>query len=164
MGDTIPKVDCDFTFATNTHNGKCVKLDDTYGNQDWRMYPADYGAQCQMHTEYSYKACTDETKLVKDKTPPERLLDPKEDWCKKEWCYVDACKCDTPDVVSSSAFQSHGVELKYSYAACGSVDDWTSTNTNKKVGEGACDVDTSGASALQHLTLFAPFLGVTALF
>merc|ERR1711879_856520 len=102
--------------------------------------------------------------LVKDTKAPQRLLDPKEEWCTKPWCYVDNCKCDTPDVVSSSAFQSHGIDLQYSYAACGSVDDWTATNTNKKVGEGACDVNTSGAFALHSSAFFASLLGVTALF
>merc|ERR1712039_1078998 len=74
-------------------------------------------------------------------------MPPAKEWCDREWCYVDACKCDAPDITDSSAFKSFGV-MQYSYAACGMVDEYTAENTDNVVGGGVCEVETSGAVSI----------------
>merc|ERR1712125_209789 len=85
-------------------------------------------------------------------------------WCNKPWCYADPCKCDAPDLVDSSAFKSHNLgAMKYTYSACGSIDEFTATKTDNTVGGGNCEVETAGASAFGSLRMLMSFLAVGAL-
>merc|ERR1711865_299530 len=47
-------------------------------------------------------------------------------WCDSPWCYVDACVCNA-EVSQSEYFV--GQSISYSYATCGSDDDFAATIT-----------------------------------
>jgi hypothetical protein len=54
-------------------------------------------------------------------------------WCTQNWCYIDPANCDRPHSPSAS-FENNtlddGTLLTYSYAACGEVNIFESTETN----------------------------------
>merc|ERR1711879_160155 len=134
-------------------HGKCMDVDPPYSNMGYRRYPAKYGLQCEEQKEWGLNVCAKNESYtydasLKDKPElgaPEMLLEPVKGWCSEPWCYVDPCKCSTPDQADSTAFQSYEVQLTYSYAACLSQDDYTAAHTDKKPGGNKCaNVDASG--------------------
>merc|ERR1711865_432895 len=61
-------------------------------------------------------------------TAPCDLLDAnaRAGWCNSPWCYVDACVCNA-EVSQSEYFV--GQSISYSYATCGSDDEFAATIT-----------------------------------
>lgn len=157
--DSLTKYECNLPDGTT----QCVKPDNSTGDiKSWqeadRFYSASYGAQCEAQKEWGWSVCT-------NASTGEILLQPTADWCTKAWCYIDSCKCDTPDITPSSYFASHGlVDLKYSYATCGEIDTWTSGNTDNTIGQGAgCEVEMAGAFSFQLGGFSMLLLAVTML-
>merc|ERR1711879_913360 len=147
LDPAIPRVACDENFG-GMQVTECVNVENSYGDAEhtWNLYPSDYGSECSVWPEPKYAVCynfnvTNGVKTVEKRNPPAKA------WCDNEWCYVDSCKCDAPDITESSAFASFGV-MKYSYASCGNVDDYTAENTDNVVGGGVCEVETSGAASI----------------
>merc|ERR1712217_668227 len=143
----IPRVACNENFGGGEVT-ECVNVDTTYADStnDWTLYPATYGSECNVWPEPRYAVCynfnvTDGVKSVEKRNPP------AETWCDTAWCYVDPCKCDAPDITESGAFKSFGV-MKYSYASCGNSDSYTAANTDNVVGGGVCEVETAGAVSI----------------
>merc|ERR1719384_1769205 len=132
----IPTFPCDFDWTPSKNpSGKCVTVDSDYGNIAWwRTYRATQGGQCEVQPEPAWEECHNKSSQPQDGSQMPRPLFTPKSWCVDPWCYVDACKCNAPDTSDSSAFQSHGVPLRYSYSACGSIDGWTAAETDKKVG------------------------------
>merc|ERR1712083_898540 len=137
--------------------GKCITVDPTYGQPDmWHIYPADYGAQCEVQPDQAYEACYNKSTMDKTSDPmvPPEELNPAADWCTEKWCYVDPCKCDAPGVTESTAFQSHDQAPSYTYSTCEGTDTWTAEQADKKLGASKCaDVDASGVPGLRSSSL-----------
>lgn len=53
-------------------------------------------------------------------------------WCRKSWCFVDACHCDLNTLPKTSSYLPNttfqGRKVYYSYATCGDTDEWTELN------------------------------------
>lgn len=83
-------------------------------------YPADVGARCEAWDETRAPQC-------KGANPP--------DWCAQQWCYVDPCNCDLPEIPKISGAlpdaEYQGKPLYYSFETCGGSDSYTS-GTNKE--------------------------------
>lgn len=151
LSSKLDTFDCDHPWAKT---GKCVNVDDTYGDINWwKHYPANYGTQCQQWPEPAQSVCFNASEAQEPKVPQE-LLTPTKAWCTKPWCYVDPCKCEAADVAASSVFDSLG-EMYYSYSACGSMDLFTGEYAEDKVGSGNCDVKVSGAKVLASMSASA---------
>jgi len=61
-------------------------------------------------------------------TPPvDMQTGVKASWCDNAWCYIDPCACD--DANANQAFY-FDAELFYSYATCGTADQWTQSVMN----------------------------------
>jgi len=108
---------------------RCVGIDNQPGSLDVDIgdgkmiaYPADVGATCQA---WDLKRHPDCKKAEGDK--------PK--WCYDQWCYVDPCSCGHPTPPKTSAYLPdstfQGKPVYYSYATCGSTDQWTSEHHDK---------------------------------
>jgi len=137
----VPRETCDYQFGSLGVT-ECVKVDDSYGDNNWKLYTAQYGEYCLAWPDPAWSECYNMT----DRQVPEQNQVDQNSWCLNPWCYIDPCKCDAPDMVASSAFESHNLgEIFYSYAACGSQDLWTTDNTDKAIGSASCEVETSGA-------------------
>jgi len=102
----------------------CVGFDEVGGTTEVTVggqqvdYPADLGASCQAW---------DEKRAPGDCTG----LNPAS-WCSKQWCYVDPCNCDIPDIPKISAYlpdsKYQGKPVYYSYETCGAKDEYTTKN------------------------------------
>lgn len=83
-------------------------------------YPADLGALCMPWDAGRNADCVKEE---------------PEDWCGDLWCYVDPCNCDIDVLPKVSAYlpdaEYQGKPVYYSYATCGSEDQWTSENNDE---------------------------------
>jgi len=107
------------TTAIVQHEKKAVSLD----------FPADLGAHCDAWDNDKHPAC------------------PKNDWCKKKWCYVDPCNCkNVADLPKPGGYMAkakyQGKTVYYSYATCGTSDSYTaeaSRKTAKEI-ENVCSV------------------------
>eukprot|EP00933_Yihiella_yeosuensis_P000511 TRINITY_DN1007_c0_g1_i1.p1 TRINITY_DN1007_c0_g1~~TRINITY_DN1007_c0_g1_i1.p1 ORF type:complete len:408 (+),score=98.13 TRINITY_DN1007_c0_g1_i1:59-1282(+) len=80
-------------------------------------YPADTGATCRLWDWKRHPEC-------QKKEPPK--------WCDQAWCYVDPCNCRIPNAPKLSAYlpdaKASGKPIYYSYATCGSVDEFAESN------------------------------------
>lgn len=124
-----PEYTCDKPWASE---GTCVNVDNDYGKSGWTTaHSSTYGTMCSAHAEPKQDKC------YNSQEEPLALAD-QADWCSKSWCYVDPCHCDQDDVVKSTAFPGR---LSYSYKACGSIDDFSVSNTDSKPGSADCDPD-----------------------
>jgi len=81
-------------------------------------YPPTYGVGCQKHYEPGSSDCFNQ---VADAELPDA---DRASWCDNQWCYVDPCNCNA-DVSQSSYFA--GASYAYSYATCGSADEFAAT-------------------------------------
>mmetsp|Transcript_43552 Transcript_43552/g.79293 ORF Transcript_43552/g.79293 Transcript_43552/m.79293 type:complete len:424 (-) Transcript_43552:44-1315(-) len=93
-------------------------------------YPADLGARCEAWDNGKHPtACLD------GQEPG-----PGNGWCAQPWCYVDACKCDLPELPKVSSYLPEasyiGKPLYFSYSTCGGKDTWS--ETMPKVGLAQC--------------------------
>jgi len=101
---------------------QCVGIDNIEGTTETTAgpYPADLGARCEAWDKDQHADC-------KSANPPK--------WCADAWCYVDPCKCDIEVMPKVSSYlpdaQYQGKSVYYSYASCGSTDQWTSENADK---------------------------------
>lgn len=106
---------------------RCVGIDNQpgttkvdFGGGKKGDYPADVGATCDQWDLNRNPDCTGD-----DKKP----------WCYDRWCYVDPCSCEhqTPPKQSNylpdGTFQ--GKPVFYSYATCGTEDQYTGTHRTK---------------------------------
>ena len=76
------------------------------------QYPSTYGlSTCDAHDRGLYPSCMNATHVQ-----------PGLSWCFDYWCYVDPDACNVP--VSSSSYVD-GVNLSYSYVACGGINTFT---------------------------------------
>jgi len=151
----VPRVDCSEhqpPFAKHTDPPyECVEVDAAYGDIDfWRLYPSSYGSSCTPHAEPANSACYN----ASQSQPVPQKLNPATDWCNDPWCYVDPCACDAPDVSNSQVFVD---QMKYSYAACGAVDQWTGANSKDHMGGATCEI-MSGVTMLRPLYMGLPAL------
>jgi len=105
---------------------RCVGIDNQPGSLDVDIgdgkmvaYPADVGATCQTWDHKRHPECK--------KPAGERPL-----WCLDKWCYVDPCSCNHAVPPKTSAYlpdaKYQGKPVYYSYATCGSTDQWTTEN------------------------------------
>jgi len=102
----------------------CVGIDEVGGTTEVTAggqkvdYPADLGARCQAW---------DEKRAPGDCTGANPAS-----WCSKQWCYVDPCNCDIPDIPKISAYlpdaKYQGKPVYYSYETCGAKDEYTTKN------------------------------------
>jgi len=105
----------------------CVGFDGLQGDtmvkigDDSVEFPADMGGSCQAWDDSRHPSCM-----------PGETPGPSNGWCAQKWCYVDPCKCDlevppkTSSYLRGATFQ--GKPVYYSYATCGSTDEWTAAN------------------------------------
>ena len=90
------------------------------------LYPYDYGAMCKAHAEPGYSSCSGDNPA---------------DWCDDPWCYVDPCTCNGFALAASDYFEGSGVSLFYSYAVCGSSDDYNIVKCTAITDEVACNAE-----------------------
>jgi hypothetical protein len=109
------------------------------GDADWTKhawyYPTTYGTECGLTPEPGSFACTstDEGHAWEN---PSSMYDATyggEDWCAKEWCWVDVCSCNNQDMAKSSWGAGY-----YSYSTCGADDTYTETATCVDLDMDAC--------------------------
>lgn len=81
-------------------------------------HPPDYGSGCKVHPEPGHADCWD---LRNDVPLPSAA---RASWCDSPWCYVDACNCNV-EATASAYFE--GSSFVYSYATCGSQDEFAAT-------------------------------------
>lgn len=104
----------------------CVGFDNVGGTTDVTVegqvikYPGDLGARCDEWDKDISIGC-------KGANP--------EEWCKEQWCYVDPCNCDIPEIPKVSSFMPEakyqGKTLYYSYETCGGKDGYTEAHHKK---------------------------------
>lgn len=83
-------------------------------------FPADTGGQCKAWEQNNHPDCN-------ATSPPA--------WCSQAWCYVDPCKCKTAVPPKTSSYvpdaNYQGRPVFYSYATCGTIDSFTSSNNKE---------------------------------
>jgi len=85
-------------------------------------YSANVGGKCGAWEQEAHPACKVEGK--------------KPGWCSKKWCWVDPCKCKTSvppkaTMQANSHLKFQGIIAHWSYATCGSEDQWSADSENK---------------------------------
>merc|ERR1712137_300401 len=121
----------------------CVGLDNVTGATTVYLkdsftaeHPADIGAHCEAWDNARHPSC-------KAGAGPS--------FCKQNWCFVDPCNCDIPEMPKMSLYlkdaKYQGKPIYYSYATCGGVDEFVKTDKQKSK---AC-VDQSSEEDCQAL-------------
>jgi hypothetical protein len=123
------------------------------GDADWTKhawyYPTTYGTECGLTPEPGSFACTstDEGHAWEN---PSSMYDAAyggEDWCAKEWCWVDVCSCTNGDMAKSSWGAGW-----YSYSTCGAADLYTDSGCTSKVMDecyGFCEWQSNSDDSVQ---------------
>lgn len=119
-----------FVFSYGSEDCPCVGIAGESGTVPVQTlaglmhYPVETGSYC-----YAW----DEGRHDGNCTSGDGLAGHGKEWCSKAWCYVDPCSCNIPKPSRPSEhrkgalFQGH--PLHYSYATCGSVDNWRPPDT-----------------------------------
>ncbi|CAB9520799.1 glutamate receptor [Seminavis robusta] len=83
--------------------------------------PAEYGLGCSAH-DAAVPECSNVGDCVTKIPLPDNC---DKSWCRRAWCYVDSNSCSV-EKAQSSLWESKS--LAYSYAACGFMDSYTSSD------------------------------------
>jgi hypothetical protein len=112
--NTYGKEDCRCVGINGHKNGQALLA---INDHEEASYPPGVGATCGAWEDKIVADC------MKD--------GPKPKWCSQKWCYVDPCKCSLaipPKTVmnANGYLRYQGKTVYWSYATCGSVDQWSS--------------------------------------
>eukprot|EP00403_Amphidinium_massartii_P030779 CAMPEP_0178396624 /NCGR_PEP_ID=MMETSP0689_2-20121128/13823_1 /TAXON_ID=160604 /ORGANISM="Amphidinium massartii, Strain CS-259" /LENGTH=698 /DNA_ID=CAMNT_0020017301 /DNA_START=32 /DNA_END=2126 /DNA_ORIENTATION=+ len=103
FSDPVTRRDIERSSNASGSNASAVCLESLNGN----CYPQDYGSRCH-EWDLEHSPCNVEDPAL---------------WCLKPWCYVDSSNCQRP--LTKSQLWNTSSSVYYSYATCGSLDEYT---------------------------------------
>ena len=126
------------------------------------QFQPSYGDGCMKHIEPGSGDCYDQN--THEELPVSGPT-ARQPWCQEEWCYVDACNCNT-DMGTTVRFtqpDNTSIDLVYSYQTCGGEDffaDSTEAAANNGIIRGECSAQDSSDSMLNTFSLLSAVIVV----